>query len=160
MTWHVLHTKSRQEKALTSDLAALDIDYFLPMVEQVRYYGKRKARVNLPLFPGYVFMKGQIDQAYQADRTRRVANILPVSDQDKLEQELDQIRRVLNQKITLEPYPFLAEGMEVEVRSGPLRGTRGKIEKRTNQNRLVLQVEMIGQASSLEIEGSLLDPVA
>src|SRR3954469_20570981 len=40
--WHVLHTKSRQEKILSEDLLALEIPHYLPLVKSVRYYGKRK----------------------------------------------------------------------------------------------------------------------
>jgi hypothetical protein len=45
------------------------------------------------------------------------------------------------------------------VRSGPLRGLQGIIEHRGRVNRLILQVEMLGQAVSLEVEASLLDPI-
>jgi len=59
----------------------------------------------------------------------------------------------------LELYPFLRVGVRVEVRSGPLRGLQGLIEDRTRRNRLVLQVNMLGKAASLEIDGALLDPL-
>src|SRR5437667_9320849 len=93
LVWHVLHTKSRQEKSLAADLAALKIDYFLPLVKQVKYYGNRKARVELPLFSGYVFLKGTVEQAYLADRTDRVAQIIKVADQAHLDWELSNLRK-------------------------------------------------------------------
>src|SRR4051812_29215303 len=70
--WHVLHTKSRQEKILCADLQAMNIAHYLPLVKCVRYYGKRKANIEMPLFPGYVFLMGSLDEAYQADRTKRI----------------------------------------------------------------------------------------
>src|SRR5918999_4935441 len=79
-SWHVLHTMSRQEKSLSRDLAAVNVPHYLPLVRQVRYYGKRKAVVEEPLFPGYVFLLGSLDDAYVADRTKRVANIIRVTD--------------------------------------------------------------------------------
>src|SRR5688500_10118078 len=86
--WHVLHVKSRQEKALTADLRALSIPHFLPLVRQVKFHGGRKVTVETPLFPGYVFLRGTVDEAYQADRTRRVAGIIKVADQKHLDWEL------------------------------------------------------------------------
>jgi hypothetical protein len=49
--------------------------------------------------------------------------------------------------------------MCVEVRSGPLRGVQGLIETRLGVSRLILQVQMLGQAVVLEVDGALLEPV-
>ena len=61
---------------------------------------------------------------------------------------------------TPDPHPFLKAGVRVEVRSGPLRGLQGFVERRTGINRLILlQIEMPGRAVSLEIDPPLLDPI-
>lgn len=158
--WHVLHTRSRQEKALSDELGALGICHYLPLVNQARFYGRRKAEVALPLFPGYVFLKGTTDQTFVADRTRRVAGIIPVRDQRQLECELRNISAALSREGVLDPYPHLVVGAPAEVRSGPFRGIQGVVEKRIGfSDRLILQVRMLGMAVSLEIEGALLDPI-
>ena len=157
--WHVLHTKSRQEKALAEDLLALGIPHFLPLVRQVRYYGKRKSLAELPIFPGYLFLRGSLDDAYQADRTRRVARLIKVNDQTKIDWELRNIYVALSKDAPLAPYPFLSKGIRVEVRSGPFRGLQGVIEDVSKRGRLILRVETLGSALSLEIDGALLDPL-
>ena len=43
------------------------------------------------------------------------------------------------------------------VRCGPLQGMTGKVESRTQLNRLILQVDVLGQACSLEVDGTILD---
>src|SRR5688572_7208631 len=70
--WYVLHVKSRQEKTLAEDLLVRGIDYYLPLIRRIRMYGRRKANVEVPLFPGYLFLKGTLEQVYTADRTGRV----------------------------------------------------------------------------------------
>ncbi|HEX5243196.1 MAG TPA: UpxY family transcription antiterminator, partial [Tepidisphaeraceae bacterium] len=75
-SWRLLHTKSRQEKLLADELLRMGIGHFMPLVKEYRLYGKRKFKVELPLFPGYVFLRGSIDEAYQANRTHRVARII------------------------------------------------------------------------------------
>lgn len=157
--WHVLHTKSRQEKVVAADLAAMHIAHYLPLVKQVRYYGRRKVKVSMPLFPGYVFLRGSLDQVYAADRTKRIANIISVNAQDQLDWELRNLHMALSKDAQLTPFPFLKKGVRVEVRSGPFRGLQGIIEGRAADNRLILQVDMLGRAVSLEIEGALLDPI-
>lgn len=157
--WHVLHTRSRQEKVVAEELEARQLTHFLPSIRRKRVYGGRKAVVEEPMFPGYVFLKGTIEEAYEADRTRRVARIIQVADQDGLETELKSLWLALESQVTLDPFPYLRCGTRVEVRSGPLRGIQGLIETRLGVSRLILQVQMLGRAVSLEVDGALLEPV-
>lgn len=157
--WHVLHVRSRQEKALCGDLSIRGINHYLPLVRQARFYGHRKAQVQLPLFSGYVFLLGTIEQAYSADRTGRVARIIPVFNQEQMDWELTNLQVALHRQPAVAPYPFLTTGTKVEVRSGPFRGVQGLIEGQAKESRLVLQVTTLGKAVSLEIDASLVDPV-
>ena len=155
--WHVLHVKSRQEKALADDLAVRGISYFLPLVRHQRVYGRRKAVIEVPLFPGYLFLQGDLEQAYDADRTGRVARIIPVADQGRLARELASVRMVVEQDGPLDPYPYLKEGLPVRVRSGPLEGLEGLIESKYKRDRLIIQVDVLGQGVSMEIDGACLE---
>jgi len=154
--WHLIHTRSRQEKALAESLDARGIRYFLPLIAHSRTYGGRKARVELPMFPGYLFLKGSLEDAYEADRSDRVAQIIRVQDQVKLAWELQNLARALVEKVPLDPFPFLKKGVKVEVRAGPLKGLQGIVELRGKRDRLILQVDVLGQATSLEIDAELL----
>ncbi len=154
--WHVLHVKSRQEKILSGMLEGMGIDCYVPLHREVTYHGQRKVLVERPLFPGYAFLWGSVDDAFAADRTSRVANLIRVEEQDRLEWELRNVDRALCGDAPLVPCPRLREGTRVIVLSGPFRGLEGLVNRRTRDARLVLQVEMLGSAMSLEIEESLL----
>jgi transcriptional antiterminator RfaH len=158
-SWHVLQTLPRQEKALARDLAAMSVGHYLPLRIQVRSYGRRKVTTKLPLFPGYLFLRGSLDDAYSADRTGRVARIIRVNDQRQLQWELANLRRVQEVQLPLDPYPYLRKGIRVQVTSGYLKGLQGMIEDKPRPDRLILQVDMLGQAVSLEIDGALLEPI-
>ena len=157
--WHVLRTRSRQEKILAADLQAMGIPCFLPLLRVARQYGSQRVHVEIPLFVGYLFMRGSVDDTYLADRTRRVAQIIPVSNQKRLDWELRNIAQVLSSQVPLDPYPHLRCGHRAEVRSGPLRGLQGLIQSRCQRDRLILQVDMLGQAVSLEVDAALLDVI-
>jgi transcriptional antiterminator NusG len=157
--WVVLHTKSRQEKALFEDLSAQSIRCFLPLVRAPKFHGKRRVFVEEPLFPGYVFLKGTMEQAYFADRTRRVANILPVTDQIGLDYDLRGFALALSKKGEFNPYPFLQKGIRVEVKSGPLRGLQGYIEDPSRCERIVLSVNLLHKSAILDIHGAMLAPI-
>jgi len=154
--WFLLRTRSRQEKIVASELLARGIPSYLPLIRCVRYYGLQKARVELPLFPGYVFLRGCPEDAYALDRAGRIAQIIVISDQRKVNWELSNISFALTNDADLLAFPYLKAGVRVEVRSGPLRGLQGIVECRTKRDRLVLQVETLGRAVSLEVDGALL----
>ncbi len=157
--WFVLHTRSRQEKALADQLNKFSIEHFLPIVKIERQYGHRTRLVEQPLFPSYVFMLGTREDRAQAMTTNRIANVLEVQDQATLTRELKQIRAAIASGVTLDPYAFLHVGHWVRVRSGPLMGIEGRVENRRKAHRLVLQVEVLGQATSVEIDAALLEPM-
>jgi transcription termination/antitermination protein NusG len=154
--WWVLRTKSRQEKAVATTLSALGIDHFLPLVVAQRFIGNRKKNVELPLFPGYVFLHGNREATYQIDRTRRLACILPVDNQQLLHCQLDNLRKALYVEASFDPYPYLSHGVWAEVKSGPYKGIQGKVDRETLPNKLILQVDLLQAAMALQLDGSLL----
>jgi transcription antitermination factor NusG len=157
--WYVLRTRSRQEKVLANSLQARGVGQYLPLVTCTRMYGGRRAKVELPLFPGYLFVCGQPEDVYEADRSGRVAQIIPVGNQSRFDQELRNIYLALEVNATLDPYPYLAKGTHVEVTDGPLRGIRGIVADRACPTRLILQIEMLGQAVAVEIDGACLSVI-
>lgn len=58
-----------------------------------------------------------------------------------------------------EPFPFLAEGMAVEVVRGPLMGVRGKLLRKDRELRVVLSVTLIRQSVSVVIDAEDVAPV-
>lgn len=155
--WHVLYVKSRQEKALADDLTEMEIGHYLPLVNSIRFYGRRSYRVSVPLLPGYLFLKGSREQLYKGMCTRRVVRAIDVADQDQIEWELSNIKLALDRNAELRPHPMLGKGCRVEVRSGPFKGVQGLIENAVKIDRIVLQIDMLGRALSMEIDGRLLD---
>jgi transcription antitermination factor NusG len=156
LRWHVLHTKSRQEKALAEQLGSAGIDCFLPLSREVRYYGRRKFAVELPLFPGYVFLRGTVEHWYFAERSGRVARVIPVTDQAGLDRDLASLRLALDRGAPLTAADWFGAGVRVEVSAGPFKGVVGTVDSFLKDDRLALQVNMLGRAAQLEIDRSLL----
>lgn len=157
--WFVLRTRSRQEKILAADLRAKGIGHFLPLMRVERLYCNRRITVEIPLFVGYLFLRGNFDDTYFADRTGRVAQIIQVTDQRRLDHELTNLAHVLGLNAKVDAYPYLKRGVRVEVRSGPLRGIQGLVEDRTRRHRLILQVDALGQAVSVEVDAAIVELV-
>ena len=157
--WHVLHTRSRHEKAIAEVMDGVGAKAYVPLFKRVVYYGHRKRVVETPLFSCYVFLWGTLDHAYLGTSTKRVANIIEVPDQARLERELTQLSRATQLGAPLSPYAFLVKGRRVRVTAGPFEGLEGLVEDPARMNRLILQVHAIGRSLSLEIDASLLEPM-
>jgi transcription antitermination factor NusG len=93
-----------------------------------------------------------------ADRTKRVANVIHVTDQQKLDWELRNLQTALASAVPLDPFPYLKKGMMVEVRSGPFRGLQGVADSKY-RDRLLIQIETLGRAVAIEMPASLLEPI-
>ena len=150
--WWVVHTKSRNEKALAHDLIRRQISYFLPMSWKVRRKSRRTIRSLLPLFSGYLFFCGSENDRTEVLRTDRVANLIKVKNQEQLLNELLQIQQALGAGAPLVPHKYVKTGQKCKVIAGPLLGLEGVVATTRGLTRLVLQVDMLGQAASVEID--------
>ena len=157
--WWVAHTRSRNEKALAWDSLRRNISYFLPMNWRMRRSRGRKMRSLLPLFSGYLFFCGNEDQRSELWRTDRVANLIEVKDQEKLLKELLQIEQALRAGAPVVPHKYIKAGQKCRVMAGPLLGLQGIVVQTKSATRLVLQVDMLGQAASVEIDIDMIELV-
>jgi transcriptional antiterminator RfaH len=155
--WWVVHTRSRNEKALAHDLISKDISYFLPMSWKIRRKSRRTIRSFLPLFSGYLFFCGRENQRVELLKTNRVAHLIEVEDQEKLLDELVQVNQALQSGAPLTPHKYIKEGQRCRVIAGPLIGLEGIVVRSKNATRLVLQIDMLGQAASVEIDVDMME---
>ena len=157
--WWVAHTKSRNEKALAHDLMAKNISYFLPMTWRVHRHSERTIKALLPLFTGYLFFCGNDNERVELLKTNRVANLIEVKDQESLIHELARFDQALRAGAPLTPHKYFNKGQWCRVIAGPLLGLEGIILQTRGDTRLLLQIDMLGQAASVEIDIVMVEPV-
>lgn len=158
-TWWVAHTKSRNEKALAWQMQKHGISYFLPMSEKVSRSRGRTVRSILPLFTGYVFFCGGEAERLEVLKTNRVASLITVDDQKRLVDDLMPIARILLEGEDILPHHYIKEGQKCRVIAGALMGTEGIAVKVDQQLRLVLQVDILGQATSVEVASDMIEMI-
>jgi len=160
--WYAIHTRSRHEKMVFSQLEAKGITTFLPLVNRLHRWSDRKQHVELPLFPGYAFvhMRPTADAYYSVLRTPGVAQF--VGDGRKgvpiPEKEIEDIRTIVSQKHPFALHPFLKAGQRVRIRGGCLDGVEG-ILMAQNAKSLVVSVEIIRKSISISVDGYDVEPV-
>ena len=158
-TWWVAHTKSRFEKSFAWDMHRMGIGYFFPLVERVTFSGDRKRHGMLPLFTGYVFICGTVDDRLAALRSNRLCQAMDVPNQQQLINELLPIEQGLLTGAHLDPYPHTAVGRRCRVKSGPFLGTEGVVLNRRRIPRIILEISGLGVGAAMEIDADLLEAV-
>jgi transcription antitermination factor NusG len=157
--WYVLHTKSRAEKALARWLLAASVRFFLPLYKKKSVLNGRAQTSYPPLFPGYLFLWGDADARYQALASNQVARCLPVHDQDRLSTDLFAVYRLMAGDRPLAPLQQIPSGAPVEVIDGPFAGLIGRMIRVGSQTRLFVEVQMINQGVSVELDRSSVRPL-
>ena len=157
--WWLVHTKSRNEKALASDLSALGIQYFLPLIQVKRKYASRVCCTDIPLFPGYLFMCGGDDEHYATLMTHRAAAVINVVDQERLRTELRHVYLVTMSSESVDLYPGLRRGRRCRIVRGSLAGLEGIVLRRRGSCRIYVGVEALGQSVELEIDPSMAEAI-
>jgi len=159
--WWVAHTRPRAEKALSSDLTRFDIPNYLPLCRRMTRSPttNRISRSTVPVFTGYLFFAATEEQRCQAVRTNRVANVLTVTNQERLVAELRQIDRVLASDTAFARKPRIQVGCWTRIISGPLAGLEGVVSSRTPPLRLFLNVDILGQSITVETSIEAVQPI-
>lgn len=157
--WSLVHTKPRNEKALAGHLAKLGIGFFLPLARCSRRYGGRTVQVQIPLFPGYLFLCGGEEERYATLTTHRAVNVIRVANQEGLKEELRHLYRVTTSEEPVDLYPGIRRGRRCRVIRGILKGLEGVVLRRRDVCRVYVAIEILGQSAEVEIDPSLLEPI-
>jgi transcription antitermination factor NusG len=152
--WYAIYTNANHEKRITQQLELRSIEHFLPLYESVRRWKDRRVRLQMPLFPGYVFVRLDLRDRLQLLQIPGVVQLVsfngrpaPLPDED-----IQTIQNCLGSGHQIEPYPYLQAGRRIRVKSGPLQGLEGIILRRKNKTRFVLSFELIMRSVAVEID--------
>lgn len=161
--WYAVHTRSRHEKQVARLLEEKQLNAFLPLRKEVHRWKDRYKPVELPLFTGYVFvhLTPDADQRLCVLRTFGVVRIVSFAQQDVSvpDAQIEMLRRLTASDAPLHRHRYLRVGQRVKVISGSLAGIEGILKKVGNSDRLVISVEAIQRAVTVELSGFDLVPI-
>ena len=158
--WFVLEVLPRNEKALAWQFDERGVAYYLPMAQRIRFHGTQRRRVTLPLFPGYIFVAGDVAlQAELLDRQNypEIFGIIDVVDQKRLIGELAALQRTLENNPCLGELIDVPAGVRCRIIAGPLAGLEVIVCQSTGKT--VLAVNVLNRAMEIQIEPACLEAV-
>jgi transcriptional antiterminator NusG len=154
--WFAIWTRSRHEKMVRDQLAQKDVEVFLPTITKWSRWKDRKKAIDWPLFPGYCFARFNGSERLHVLKVEGVVTIVGTDGVPSPIPaiEIESVRRLIESELSFDPCPLIKEGMMVEVKSGPLKGVVGRLIRKGAHARLVLSVDLIGQAVSVEVDAA------
>jgi len=152
VSWYALDVQPRFEKVVSQSLQAQGLETFLPLYLRRTRSSDCEKKIQLPLFPGYVFCKVNLSKELALPTPG--LNSLAGSGNEPVsirQSELDNIHMVLRSGTYCEPWPFVQTGELVEVEHGTLAGLRGFAVTVGNQERLVISLNLIQRSMCVKI---------
>jgi transcription antitermination factor NusG len=158
--WYAAWTRSRHEKAVAEQLERKEIETFLPLYETIRQWRNGGHRVQLPLFPGYAFVRIALRDRIEVLKVPGVVQLVgfngtptPLGDD-----EIESLRRALVDGVRAKPHPFLTVGRRVRITAGPLAGQEGILVRRKGTLRVILSIDLIQRSVLVDLDGDILEP--
>jgi len=153
--WYVAYTLPRHEKSIADRLINQDVQTYLPLYSSVRKWNRRYVEIELPLFPGYVFVKMAITNRVRVLTHPGIIRLVGFNGNAVAipDGEVERLRSLLA-VWKAEPYPFLTAGKQIRIKSGPFANLEGRIIRRKGKMRLIVSLELIQRAILLEMDAA------
>jgi transcription antitermination factor NusG len=152
--WYAAYTCANHEKRVVAELGARNVEHFLPLYSSMRRWKDRRVQLDLPLFPGYVFVRLALREQLRVVQIRSVVRLvgfggLPTALQDT---EMKIMRAGLSESLCAEPHPFLTVGRRVRITGGPFAGLKGILKRKKSNLRVIVSLELIQRSVALDVD--------
>src|SRR6266576_961657 len=165
--WYAAYTRAQHEKRVVAELGMREVEHFLPLYSSVRRWKDRRVQLDLPLFPGYVFVRLALRNRLRVLQIPSVVRLVGFNGQPIAlpDTELEIMRSGLSQSPNAEPHPFLTVGRRVRITEGPFAGLEGVLKRKQSNLRVVVSLELIqrsvaGDLDAADVQGAVSARVA
>jgi transcription antitermination factor NusG len=160
--WYAAYTCAQHEKHVAAELGMRDVEHFLPLYRSVRRWKDRRVSLELPLFPGYVFVRLALRDRLRVVQIPSVVRLvgfngLPTSLPDE---DIEILRSGLGQSLRAEPHPFLTVGRRVRITEGPFAGLEGVLRRKKSNLRVVVTLGLIQRSVAVDVDAAEVQPAA
>ena len=152
--WYAAYTCAQHEKRVSAELGARDVEHFLPLYSSVRRWKDRRVSLELPLFPGYVFVRLALRERLRVLQIPSVVRLIGFNGLPAAlpNEEIEILRSGLCQSLRAEPHPFLTVGRRVRITGGPFAGLAGVLKRKRNRLRVVVSLSLIQRSVAVDVD--------
>jgi len=159
--WYAAYTCANHEKRVAAQLLARSVEHVLPFYSSLRRWKDRRVVVDMPLFPGYVFVRLALCQRLRVLQIPSVVRLVGFGGQPHAlaDEEVALLRGCLGGAARFAPHPYLRAGSRVRIARGPLRGVEGILVRKKSRLRVVLSIDVIACSASVEVDSADLERI-
>jgi len=160
--WYAVRTYPRHEKRVRDHLQSRKVETFLPLYGKVsRWRNGCDAHVELPLFPGYLFVEIENrERARVLDIPGAISFVGSSRGPWPLPSfQIESLRTSLHLR-KFEPYAYLVAGQRVRIVSGPLVNLTGILIRKSASLRVAIALDEIMQGVAVEVDARELEVLA
>jgi transcription antitermination factor NusG len=158
--WYAAYTSAHHEMRVAQQLTQRSVENFLPLYSSVRRWKDRRVTLQLPLFPGYIFMRMALRDRMKVVQIPGVARLVGFNGSPAAlqEEEIVTLKRGLESIAHAEPHPYLTVGRRVCIKHGPLAGLEGILLRWKGSWRVVISLHLIQRSVRVDIDASDIEP--
>jgi transcription antitermination factor NusG len=158
--WYAVYTNACHEKRVEQQMSQRGIECFLPVYKSVRRWKDRRKELELPLFPGYVFVRLALKERLPILQLPGVVDFVNYGSRPAAlpEPEIEALRNGLHYACA-QPHSNLHVGRRVRVHSGPLASLEGILVRKKDKLRVVISIELIHRSIAVEVDEDAIEPL-
>ena len=159
--WFALRVRPRHEKSVSSALAQMSYEEFLPLYRGMRKWSDRFQPVDIPLFPGYVFSRFPVHDRFPILALPGVLHLVSVGKTPipVEEGEITALQLVQESGLLMQPWPFLRVGQRVRIEDGPLRNVEGILTGIKDSCQVVLSITLLQRSVAVSVPREWIRPL-
>lgn len=157
LNWFALLTRSNFEQTVLNQIMKKKIEVFLPRKRKPSLRKDRKLMLEVPLFPGYLFVRSGADSASQLNILKTTGAVrllgnqkgpLPVPDS-----QIESLKLLTSTHLDLITGSIiqLKKGDPVVILEGPMAGLKGEFCEFKGKGRVIIKIDLLGQFAGVEI---------
>ena len=153
--WYALHTKSRFENVVSEGLLKKSLEAFLPKIKVKSRRRDRKLMIRVPLFPGYIFVKTDLNPTEHLEILKTVGAVQLVGNKDGpisiSDETIESLKIMIATDSPITTGSRFQKGDRVIVVYGPFAGVTGTFVRYRGKGRVVVNIEALGQHAGVDV---------
>jgi transcription antitermination factor NusG len=159
--WYAAYTSANHEKKVAAEFSRRSVESFLPLYSSVRRWKDRRVQLQMPLFPGYVFVRLALTDRFRVIQVPGVVKLVGFGGQPVAlpDEQLEVLRAGLDGQLRAEPHPYLRIGRRIRIVRGIFQGAEGTLVRKKGVFRVVLSLELIKRSIAVEVDAADIEPI-
>ena len=158
--WYVVYTYPKAERKVDKKLREIGVITFLPLHKVVRQWSDRKKKLEVPLFPNYVFVYTPHRDRFKVFQVDEVVRFVSFGGQPAIiaEATIDSLKKMLQGDIEVSNEEF-REGSIVKINQGQFAGVEGILIRKNGRKRLLVEIEVLRTCISVDIGADSIEAI-